>query len=76
MLAKILANCLKKALPSIISPFQGAFVAGRQNLDGVLVANELIDSRKRSKKEGVIFKIDLEKAYDHVDWGFVDYMLF
>ncbi|XXG72211.1 hypothetical protein AAC387_Pa07g1359 [Persea americana] len=69
LLAKILANCLKKALPSIISPFQGAFVAGRQNLDGVLVANELIDSRKRSKKEGVIFKIDLEKAYDHVDWG-------
>lgn len=33
-----------------------------------------VDSRKR-EKEGVIFKIDLEKAYDHADWKFVDYML-
>lgn len=27
------------------------------------------------RREGVIFKIDLEKAYDHVEWEFVDYML-
>lgn len=32
----------------------------RQVLDGILVANVLIDSRKRSGKEGIIFKIDLE----------------
>ena len=38
----------------------------RQILDGVLIANELIDAKKRSKKPGVIFKIDLEKAYDRV----------
>ena len=76
LLAKVLANRLKQVLPSIIGPFQGAFVAGRQILDGVLIDNELIDSRKRSKDEGVIFKIDLEKAYDHVEWHFVDYMLF
>lgn len=40
-------------------------------MNGVLLANELINS----KIEGVIFKIDLAKAYDHVDWDFVDYML-
>ena len=39
------------------------------------MANELIDSRKRSKKKRVIFKIDLEKAYNHVEWSFVDCML-
>ena len=75
LLVKILANRLKTVLPLIISPTQGAFVAKRQILDGVLVANELIDSRKRSKVEGVIFKIDLEKAYDHVGGNFIDYML-
>lgn len=26
-------------------------------------------------KEGVLLKVDLEKAYDHVDWDFLDYML-
>ena len=75
LLAKILANRLKSVMPLIVSPFQGAFVAKRQILDGVLIANELIDSRKRSKVDGFLLKIDLEKAYDHVDWNFVDYML-
>ena len=39
-------------------------------LDGVLVANELIDSRKRSIKEGVNSKIELNKVYLHVEWKF------
>ena len=75
LLAKILVNWLRRVIPLIISPFQGVFGAKRQILDGVLFANELIGSRKRSKEEGVIFKIDLEKAYDYVGLDFVDYML-
>lgn len=60
LLAKILPNRLKVDLPHIISPSQGDFVRNRQILDNVLIANELIDSRKRSKKVGVILKIDME----------------
>eukprot|EP00268_Persea_americana_P059585 TRINITY_DN7332_c0_g2_i1.p1 TRINITY_DN7332_c0_g2~~TRINITY_DN7332_c0_g2_i1.p1 ORF type:complete len:165 (+),score=21.69 TRINITY_DN7332_c0_g2_i1:122-616(+) len=75
LLAKTLAKRLIKTLPAIISPSYGAFVQDRQILEGILIANELIDSRKMAFKEGAIFKIDLEKAYDHVDWKFVDYML-
>ena len=37
---------------------------GRQILNDILIANELIDSRKWTKKPGVIFKIDMEKAFD------------
>jgi hypothetical protein len=29
----------------------------------------------RSKKPSVICKMDLEKAYDHVNWDFLLYML-
>ena len=75
LLVKILANRLKVVLHQIISPFQGAFINSRQIVDGILTANELIHSRKQSHKEGVIFKIDLEKAYKHVNWRFVDYMM-
>ena len=73
---KLISKMLAKALPFIIVPFQGAFVNGRQILDEVLVANKLIHSRKRSSKEGIIFKIDVEKAYDHVEWSLVDCLLF
>ena len=39
----------------------------RQILDGALVAIQLIHSRKCSKVKGVIFKIEMEKMYDHVE---------
>lgn len=62
VLAKVLSNRLKVALPHIIGTCQGAFVHNRQILDNVLISNELINSRKRSKKGGVIVKIDMEKG--------------
>ncbi|RVW28116.1 hypothetical protein CK203_114738 [Vitis vinifera] len=40
------------------------------HLDVALIANEVVDEKRRSGEEGVVFKIDFEKTYDHVDWGF------
>jgi len=39
------------------------------------VANETIDFLKKHKQKGVIVKVDYEKAYDSVDWGFLVYMM-
>lgn len=44
-LTKVLANKLKEVLGTTISKTQSAFISGRQILDGVLVANELVDYR-------------------------------
>jgi hypothetical protein len=46
-----------------------------QILDPVFIANVCLDSRQRSREPGVICKMDLEKAYDHVNWDFLLYML-
>ena len=66
-LAKVLANRLKK----VVSKAQGAFVEGRQILYAVLIVNEAIDSVLKNNESGILCKLDLEKAYDKVDWNFI-----
>ncbi|RVW86191.1 hypothetical protein CK203_046066 [Vitis vinifera] len=70
-LTKVLSGRLRGVLQETIHSTQGAFVQGRQILDAVLIANEIVDEKRRSGEEGVVFKIDFEKAYDHVKWDFL-----
>ncbi|GLT47337.1 hypothetical protein SLA2020_210420 [Shorea laevis] len=75
LLAKVLANRLKLVMPEIISETQSAFLGGRQLVDGVLALNEIVDEVKKSKQQAFVFKVDFEKAYDCVDWSFLDWMM-
>lgn len=70
-IAKILAERLKAVMGRLISNTQSAFVKGRYILDGVLIANEVVDFIRKKKKSGLIFKVDFEKAYNSVEWSFL-----
>jgi hypothetical protein len=67
ILAKVLANRLRLVMGSVISEPQTNFVKDRQILDGFLIANEVVDEARKSKKDLMLFKVDFEKAYDSVD---------
>ena len=41
---------------------------GRQILDAVLLTNKLVNSRKKTRRPGILCKLDIEKDYDHVNW--------
>lgn len=75
ILAKILANRLKMVIVSVISETQTTFVKNKQILYGVLIANEVVDETQKLKKELMLFKVDFEKAYDSVDWGYLDVVM-
>jgi hypothetical protein len=51
---------------------QSAFVKERQVLDGILVANEVVDDARKSQKDLILFKVDFEKVYDSADWEYLN----
>jgi len=75
IISKVLAERLKKVLPSIIDESQSAFLKDRGILDSVLLVNEAIEDLRRRGRSGLCLKVDFEKAYDSVSWAFLYDML-
>ena len=57
LLAKVLTNRIKKVMGKVLSEPQKAFVEGRQILDAVLIANEVVDSRLKSNQKGCVVQV-------------------
>ncbi|MCI10933.1 LINE-1 reverse transcriptase like, partial [Trifolium medium] len=75
LLAKVLAARLAKVMDSVVASTQSAFIKGRNLVDGVMVVNEVIDLARKTGRGCLVLKVDFEKAYDSVEWGFLEYML-
>jgi hypothetical protein len=77
VISKILVTKLSPLLDSIISSCQSAFVPGRWIRENQVIIKELMHSFKTRKvKSGfVAVKVDLQKAYDRVNWGFLEVVL-
>lgn len=78
IITKVLANRLKNVLETVISDTQSAFLLGRLISDNIMVSFEVMHYLKRKKfgNDGYMaLKLDISKAYDRIEWGFLKGML-
>lgn len=75
IISKVLFKRIRKVMGGITSISQGAFVKDKQILDEILIANECVEEMKIKGRKCVVCMVDLEKAYDNVNWDFLDYVM-
>ena len=77
IITKIIVGRLRPYLDKLISPCQVAFVPRRRGVDNTIIVQELIHTMGKTKGRGgyMALKIDLEKAYDKLEWSFIMDML-
>nr|GEU97720.1 cysteine-rich receptor-like protein kinase [Tanacetum cinerariifolium] len=69
---EVLANRLLQVVGSVVSEVQTTFIKGRQIVDGPLMVNEIIAWAKNKKIRLFLLRVDFEKAFDSLDWNFLD----
>lgn len=75
---KIICSRLKKFLPKLVLETQSAFVARRLISDNILLAQEAFHALRTNpmcKAKYVAVKTDMSKAYDRVEWNFLEALL-
>ena len=71
LITKLLADRLALVMDSLIDSSQTAYIKDRLILDNVVCAHEVLHQVKIKKQKGTLFKLDFEKAFDHVNWDFL-----
>ncbi|GJS45075.1 putative RNA-directed DNA polymerase, eukaryota, reverse transcriptase zinc-binding domain protein [Tanacetum coccineum] len=75
-ISKILTNRIIDGIKEVVSDNQSAFVPGRRISDNILITQELMHNYHRNRgPPRCAFKIDIQKAYDTVDWRFLGCVL-
>lgn len=73
IVSKTIVARIRPFLPNLVSPLQTAFVPGRKGVDNAIIVQEIIHSmsKARGRCGYMAIKIDLEKAYDQMEWSFI-----
>ncbi|XP_019162015.1 PREDICTED: uncharacterized protein LOC109158583 [Ipomoea nil] len=77
IVSKVLVNRFRPIMKKLVGPFQNSFLPGRSTMDNIVLAQEVIHNLNKSKgKKGfMVLKLDIHKAYDSLDWGFLESVL-
>jgi len=75
IITKIIVVRIKGTPASCLSPNQHAFLKGRNIHDAVASTQECLHSMSVHNSNATIMKIDLQKAFDVLDWGYLQSLL-
>ena len=72
VITKIISRCLRDIMGKIVRRYRCSFIAGRHSSDNIIIAQQVIHSIKAKigRKGCMAVKVDLEKAYDHLELSF------
>jgi hypothetical protein len=71
IISKVIENRLKPLLSTLVSQEQEGFMEGRQIMENIIHAHDLIHTLKIKKRGGMIIQLDLEKYYDKIRWHYM-----
>jgi hypothetical protein len=71
ILTKVLVNRLQNVLNDIVHTDQNGFIKGRFIGENIRLITDIIEYSKRTKIKGLITLLDFEKAFDTVNWHFL-----
>lgn len=74
IISKLIVNHIKLFLNQCIGPCQSSFVLGRSIMDNIILVKEIAHSivESKTKIKPLAVKIDLSKAYDSIEWHFIE----
>lgn len=78
IISKTIPNRLKKLLPKLDSESQSAFMSSHFISNNILVAFETLHylkNKRQGKSSFIALKLDTSKAYDRVEWVFLEKLM-
>ena len=75
LLSGVLANRLKNVLPTIISNEQKGFLKSRYIGENIRTIYDVMEYLQQNNKAGMLLLIDFEKAFDSLEWFYLNKVL-
>jgi hypothetical protein len=71
----VIANRIKKVLPTLIDNDQTGFIAGRYIGENIRLLFDIMEYAEENDIPGLFLLIDFEKAFDSISWNFLSNIL-